>query len=113
MVISANVIFTYRGILFSIGFPIIQLLAFHYSFGHDPKGLLIGVINHESNNCDFGKNRGSVTYVPNDFGNTCDFVDLSCRFLHDINDTTAKKVSNKKCTTIRKQDISSSTDIDI
>ncbi|XP_046820334.1 ABC transporter G family member 20-like [Vespa crabro] len=77
------------GILFSIGFPIIQLLVFHYSFGHDPKDLLIGVINRESNNCDFGKNQGNIIYTQNDI---CDFLDLSCRFLNDINNTTAKKI---------------------
>ncbi|KAL2720363.1 ABC transporter G family member 20-like [Vespula squamosa] len=80
------------GILFSIGFPIIQLLVFHYAFGHDPKDLLIGVVNHDSDNCDLGKKQGSVIYTHNDFGGICDFVDLSCRFLRDINDTTAKKV---------------------
>nr|XP_050869463.1 ABC transporter G family member 20-like [Vespula vulgaris]XP_050869464.1 ABC transporter G family member 20-like [Vespula vulgaris]XP_050869465.1 ABC transporter G family member 20-like [Vespula vulgaris] len=80
------------GILFSIGFPIIQLLVFHYAFGHDPKDLLIGVVNHDSDNCDLAKIKGSVIYTHNDFGGICDFVDLSCRFLHDINDTTAKKV---------------------
>ncbi|XP_078032494.1 ABC transporter G family member 23 [Augochlora pura] len=78
------------GVLFSTILPILQMVLFFNSFGLDPKGLVISVVNEEAGNCDFGLNRGNVTYDETDF--TCNFVDLSCRFTNGFNDTILKKI---------------------
>ncbi|XP_015604185.1 ABC transporter G family member 23 [Cephus cinctus] len=77
------------GILFALIFPMIQVCVFFYSIGGDPRGLQIGVVNEEAGNCDFGNNVGQVVYMPNNF--TCDFIDLSCRFIREFNDSIAEK----------------------
>lgn len=78
------------GVLFSTILPILQMVLFFNSFGLDPKGLVISVVNEEAGNCDYGLNRGNVTYDETEF--TCNFVDLSCRFTNGFNDTILKKV---------------------
>ncbi|XP_031844822.1 ABC transporter G family member 20 [Nomia melanderi] len=78
------------GILFSILLPVLQMILFFNSYGLDPKGLSISIINEEAGNCDFGRNFGNVTYDETDF--SCAFVDLSCRITNGFNDTFLKKV---------------------
>ncbi|XP_039310391.1 uncharacterized protein LOC113006134 isoform X2 [Solenopsis invicta] len=53
----------------------------------DPKGINIGIVNKEAGNCEFNSNFSKVW---ND-GKTCHFVNLSCRFLHNFDDSIAKK----------------------
>ncbi|KAK2575824.1 hypothetical protein KPH14_007202 [Odynerus spinipes] len=78
------------GILFAIIFPLIQSLVFYTAFGMDPRGLKISVVNHEAGNCDFNRNRGLVLY--DEMTANYEFVDLSCRFLHGIDDDSIEKV---------------------
>lgn len=78
------------GVLFSIILPILQMVLFFNSFGLDPKGLVISIVNEEAGDCAFGSYRGNVTYDENEF--TCNFVDVSCRFTNGFNDTVLKKI---------------------
>ncbi|XP_033209708.1 ABC transporter G family member 23 isoform X2 [Belonocnema kinseyi] len=78
------------GILFALIFPIVQVMIFFFAIGTDPKGLNIAVVNEEAGNCNYGINKGNVLYEP--INKTCDFIDLSCRFLHGFNDSLASKV---------------------
>ncbi|XP_076240281.1 ABC transporter G family member 20 [Calliopsis andreniformis] len=78
------------GILFSIILPILQVTLFFNSTGLDPKELAISIVNHEAGNCDYGRNRGNVTYDTEEF--TCNFANLSCRFIDGIDDSVLKKL---------------------
>ncbi|XP_072759168.1 ABC transporter G family member 23-like isoform X2 [Anoplolepis gracilipes] len=71
----------YSGLFFAAIFPLLQTACFFIGVGGDPKGLTIGIINHEANNCDYGNNIGSVWYDEEYL--TCRFDNLSCRFLHE------------------------------
>ncbi|XP_003705981.2 ABC transporter G family member 20 [Megachile rotundata] len=77
------------GILFSFVLPIMQVILFFNSIGLDPKNLKISVVNEEAGNCNNGRNFGNVSY---NYDFTCNFSDLSCRFLSEINDSFLKKV---------------------
>ncbi|XP_066602988.1 ABC transporter G family member 20-like [Prorops nasuta] len=77
------------GILFALIFPMIQVSVFFKGIGGDPKDLTIGIVNREAGNCDNGLNLGQVIYNP--VYHTCNFVDLSCRFLNEYNDSIAYK----------------------
>ena len=78
------------GILFSLLLPILQVTLFFNSIGQDPKNLKISVVNEEAGNCSNGMNFGNVIYDQNNF--TCNYVDLSCRFLTEIDDTFLDKL---------------------
>lgn len=78
------------GVLFSIILPILQMVLFFNSTGLDPKGLAISIVNDEAGSCNYGRNRGNVTYDENEF--TCNFVDLSCRFIKGIDDSVLQKI---------------------
>ncbi|XP_071568012.1 ABC transporter G family member 20 isoform X1 [Temnothorax nylanderi] len=75
----------YTGLVFAITFPIVQIAAFLGGIGLDPKDLKIGVVNDEASNC--GSNLGNIW---ND-EITCHFGNLSCRFLHNFDDSIAIK----------------------
>lgn len=68
------------GILFALIFPIVQVAVFFSAIGGDPTGLKMAVVNQEIGDCNGGINHGKIIYSMND--STCDYVDLSCRFLH-------------------------------
>ncbi|TGZ50118.1 ABC transporter G family member 20 [Temnothorax longispinosus] len=77
----------YTGLIFAIIFPILQVAVFLGGIGQDPKDLKIGVVNDEASNCDYGSNLGNIW---ND-EITCHFGNLSCRFLHNFDDSIAIK----------------------
>lgn len=58
------------------------------AIGDDPKDLKIGIVNDEAGTCDYGNNFGNVW---ND-EITCHFGNLSCRFLHNFDDSIATQV---------------------
>ncbi|CAK9808490.1 ABC transporter G family member 20 [Anthophora quadrimaculata] len=78
------------GVLFSLILPMLQMMCFFNAVGQDPKELTMYVVNHEAGDCSGGKYRGNVFY--NETDHTCDFVDLSCRFLSGINDSVVEKM---------------------
>ncbi|XP_018044364.1 PREDICTED: ABC transporter G family member 20-like isoform X1 [Atta colombica] len=73
----------YGGLIFAIIFPIIQIFVFIMAIGDDPKDLKIGIVNDEAGTC--GSNFGNVW---ND-EITCHFGNLSCRFLHNFDNSIA------------------------
>ncbi|XP_018316537.1 ABC transporter G family member 20 isoform X1 [Mycetomoellerius zeteki] len=75
----------YGGLVFAVIFPIIQVFVFIMAIGDDPKDLKIGIVNDEAGTCDYGNNFGNVW---ND-EITCHFGNLSCRFLHNFDDSIA------------------------
>ncbi|XP_024879604.1 ABC transporter G family member 20-like isoform X2 [Temnothorax curvispinosus] len=77
----------YTGLIFAIVFPILQVAVFLGGIGQDPKDLKIGIVNDEASNCDYGSNLGNIW---ND-EITCHFGNLSCRFLHNFDDSIAIK----------------------
>ncbi|XP_071625835.1 ABC transporter G family member 20-like isoform X2 [Temnothorax longispinosus] len=77
----------YAGLAFAVTFPIVQVTIFLVAIGADPKDLKIGVVNDEASNCDYGSNLGNIW---ND-EITCHFGNLSCRFLHNFDDSIAIK----------------------
>ncbi|XP_025989492.2 ABC transporter G family member 20 [Solenopsis invicta] len=77
----------YTGLVFAVFFPIVQSGMFLVAIGNDPKGIKIGIMNKEAGNCDFGNNFGNVWSDES----ICHFGNLSCRFLHNFDDSIAIK----------------------
>lgn len=71
-------------------FPIIQTALFFAAIGKDPRDIKMAIVNEEAGNCDYGRNIGSVIYNPD--LETCDYVNISCRFLQGFNDKLMDKV---------------------
>jgi len=85
-------IYSCRGLVFAVFFPIVQIGVFIFAIGQDPKDLKIGVVNDEVGNCGYGNNFGNVW---ND-EITCHFGNLSCRFLNNFDDSIATQVCDLK-----------------
>ncbi|KAJ8686912.1 hypothetical protein QAD02_022706 [Eretmocerus hayati] len=77
------------GVLFAFIFPLVQVTLFFYAIGNDPKGVIVAVVNDEAGHCNNGNILGSVIYDPVE--STCDYVDISCRFLDGFDETIMKK----------------------
>ncbi|KYN03411.1 PREDICTED: ABC transporter G family member 23-like [Cyphomyrmex costatus] len=75
----------YEVLVFAIVFPIIEIGSFIFGIGGDPKNLKIGVVNDEVDNCNFDSNIGNVWSDEI----TCHFSNLSCRFLHNFDNSIA------------------------
>lgn len=74
-------------ILFAIVFPIVQVYIFFTAIGNDPVGLKIGIVNNEAGNCNNSMNNGKIIYSSSnnyDDYNTCNYIDLSCRFINSF-----------------------------
>lgn len=50
----------------------------------------MAVVNDEAGNCSGGTYDGSVIYAPDN--DTCDYIDISCRFLNVFNEVIAENV---------------------
>ncbi|XP_043268137.1 ABC transporter G family member 23-like isoform X2 [Venturia canescens] len=74
--------------LFAIVLPLFQTFIFFNAIGNDLQGLRLAVVNNEAGNCSGGTYNGSVSFVSNN--ETCDFVDISCRFLNGFNKAVAQ-----------------------
>ncbi|XP_039309326.1 ABC transporter G family member 20-like [Solenopsis invicta] len=77
----------YSGLIFHYFFLLILSIAFSFAVGGDLKGIKIGLINEEADNCDLGSNIGNVWNNKS----ICIFNNLSCRFLYHFNDSIAIK----------------------
>lgn len=66
---------------------------FYLAIGGNPIGLKFGVVNDEVTNYEDCFNSSSFTTFVHD--DTCDVRKLSCRFLHELNDSIAIKVYYK------------------
>ncbi|XP_023938572.1 ABC transporter G family member 23 [Bicyclus anynana] len=75
------------GLIFSILFPIVQVVAFFSAIGHDPRDLHVAVVNHEAAMSPLGidicRNK-SITYVAQREDETCEQYMLSCWFLEEM-----------------------------
>ena len=58
------------------------------AIGNNPKNLKIGIVNDEVNNCSLNSNFGNVWSDEI----TCHFDNLSCRFLHNFDNSIAIQV---------------------
>lgn len=79
------------GMVFVFFFPIFQLVCFYVAVGGNPKGLRLGVVNEEVGNYRECYNDSLVTTFVHD--STCDIHKVSCRFLDQLNDSVAIKVT--------------------
>ncbi|XP_011861337.1 PREDICTED: ABC transporter G family member 23-like [Vollenhovia emeryi] len=75
----------YSQLIFAIVLPIVQPSILLFAVGSDPKNLNIGIVNDEAGNCEYGSNFGNIW---ND-ETTCHFGNLSCRFLHNFDNSIA------------------------
>ena len=78
----------FRGLVFAVVFPILQIGVFVMAIGDNPKNLKIGIVNNEVNNCSLDSNFGNVWSDEV----TCHFDNLSCRFLHYFDNSIAIQV---------------------
>lgn len=99
------------GLIFSVLFPIIQVVAFFLAVGHDPRNLHLAVINDEAAYSPMGVNvcsYGNVTVVKQGEDETCEQYMASCWFLEEMekrnlyptlyNSTTEAKIAVTKRT---------------
>ncbi|RVE44049.1 hypothetical protein evm_011286 [Chilo suppressalis] len=76
------------GLVFSVLFPIIQIVAFFSAVGHDPRGLQLAVVNEEAASSPLGldicKNSSlqPITRIEED--DSCEQYMLSCWFLEEM-----------------------------
>lgn len=69
--------------------PILQIVFFYMAIGGNPIGLKLGVVDDEIMNYDECFNSSLITTFVHD--DTCDLHKISCRFLHELNDSIAIK----------------------
>lgn len=69
--------------------PILQICFFYLAIGGNPIGLKMGVVDDEIVNYDDCFNSSLITAFIHD--DTCDLHKISCRFLHELNDSVAIK----------------------
>ncbi|XP_022905337.1 ABC transporter G family member 20-like [Onthophagus taurus] len=79
------------GLLFNLMFAILEMLAFLNAIGGDIKSIGIGVVNSEHMMDTCNRYLRQNTAIPHGFVD-CDFHQLSCRFLEDMEDPMIKKV---------------------
>ncbi|CAG9569139.1 unnamed protein product [Danaus chrysippus] len=75
------------GLIFSVLFPIIQVVAFFLAVGHDPRDLHVAVVNYEAATSPLGLDvckNGSLTTVIQREDETCEQYMLSCWFLEEM-----------------------------
>ncbi|CAH2096871.1 unnamed protein product [Euphydryas editha] len=75
------------GLIFSVLFPIIQVVAFFLAIGHDPRDLHLAIVNDEAASSPMGMNicsYGNVTFVRQREDETCEQYMLSCWFLEEM-----------------------------
>ncbi|CAB3227743.1 unnamed protein product [Arctia plantaginis] len=76
------------GLIFSILFPIIQVVAFFSAVGHDPRDLHLAVVNDEASFSPYGlaicRNSSLQPATQNFKDDTCDVYMLSCWFLEEM-----------------------------
>lgn len=82
---------SFRGIIFCFLFPILQLTCFYLAIGGNPRNLNIGIVNQEVMNFEDCANHTMITAMPHD--DTCDLFKISCRFIDELGDELAKKVT--------------------
>ncbi|CAG9794724.1 unnamed protein product [Diatraea saccharalis] len=77
-----------RGLVFSVLFPIIQIVAFFSAVGHDPRDLRLAVVNEEAAfsplGLDICKNSSLKPIVRIEEDDTCEQYMLSCWFLEEM-----------------------------
>lgn len=73
--------------------PILQVVFFYLAIGGNPIGLKMGVVNDEVSSYEDCFNSSVITTFIHD--DTCDVHKISCRFLHELNDSIAIKVYYK------------------
>jgi ABC-2 family transporter protein len=76
--------FNFRLVVLIFSLTVVNLVLFSWSVGGDPKGLKIGIVNHEIENyadC-FDDSYSTVIYREEEY--TCDLQKISCRFLKKL-----------------------------
>lgn len=81
--------FIYSGVMFAVLFPIIQMTVFFLAVGGDPKGLSVAFVNKENGSCE---NFDSENYVYFTNESECEYRNLGCKFLEQVEDPMIKKV---------------------
>lgn len=84
-------VFLSSGIIFCFLFPILQLTCFYLAIGGNPRNLNIGIVNQEVMNFQDCANSSLITATAQD--DSCDLYKISCRFIEELGDDLAKKVS--------------------
>lgn len=77
------------GVIFMLLFPILDLGCFYLAVGRNPANLPIGIVNNEVDqwhNC-YSQNLITVSNL----NDTCNFHQISCRFIHELDRTNDLK----------------------
>lgn len=72
-------------------FPWFQVVCFYAALGGDPKGLKLGIVSDELNSYEDCFNDSLITAFAHDI--ECDLHKISCRFITELHDDVAIKVS--------------------
>ncbi|KAG5674741.1 hypothetical protein PVAND_004692 [Polypedilum vanderplanki] len=76
------------GVTFMVIVPILQIIFFYLAIGGNPIGLKFGVVDDEVNYNDCF-NSSLITTIAHD--DSCDLHKISCRFIHEFDDSVAIK----------------------
>ncbi|XP_047525989.1 ABC transporter G family member 20-like [Pieris napi] len=75
------------GLIFSILFPMLQVMAFYSAVGRDPKGLHVAVVNDEAASIPMGNElckTSNLTWVAMNEEQICEYHMLSCWFVDEM-----------------------------
>jgi len=81
----------FRGIIFMLLFPIIQLTCFYLAIGKTPTNLEIGVYSGEVESYGECFNDSLVTVYKDSENDSCLFHKLSCRYIRELGDDVATR----------------------
>lgn len=76
--------------MFALVLPFIGIICLHNTIGGNPKGLVLGIVDGEVSSLSECANRSLKTFELDGF--ECRLKKISCRFIHEINDSIAIKV---------------------
>ncbi|XP_077286475.1 ABC transporter G family member 20 [Arctopsyche grandis] len=79
------------GFIFSLIFPIIQLLSFFIAVGHEPREIRIGIVNDEVPNWNDCLNNTYTSVFYNASEYTCQYDKLSCKYIQAFDESVIIK----------------------
>lgn len=85
--------------MFIVALPVLCVLSMHYCIGGNFSDLKIGIVNEEITSAIECRNHSVVTIALNGF--QCILSKASCRFIDELDDETAEKVTNFSETSLR------------
>lgn len=87
-----NSTYVCSGTIFTFLIPLISLSAFLIAVGNDIKNINVAIVNEENQYHSCGNNDYHIDYS----GSHCNVLNLGCKFIEELDDSTIVKVTHLK-----------------